>query len=183
MGIEETPLSHTDAATGVAFTADGSSMITVGRDGAAVVCDLATEQETVVIRPQAGGIVAFAVAPAGDAIALATEKGWSSAWSIVPGHTAPIRDLAVDSFGRHVATAGLDGTVRLWTMGGRRVGLYTDHIGNVWDVDFSPDGELLASVSSDGVAFGVAFSVRAWSARESLLSRSRRSVAASSTSS
>lgn len=67
------------------------------------------------------------------------------------GHTAPIRQITYNADGSLLASAGLDGTVRLWTMpeGTSRAVLH-GHLAAVWDVDFSPDGASLASGGSDG---------------------------------
>jgi WD40 repeat protein len=58
--------------------------------------------------------------------------------------------------GALAATAGRDGTARVWNLEtGERVGLYAGHLGWVRDVEFSPDGELLATAGVDGT-------VRVW---------------------
>jgi WD40 repeat protein len=57
-----------------------------------------------------------------------------------------------------LATAGDDGTARLWEMpGGRCRGVLSGHSGWVDDCAFSADGELLATAGNDGT-------VRVWRA-------------------
>ena len=73
------------------------------------------------------------------------------------GHTDAIRDLAIGP-GDVIATASMDGTVRLWDLAtgeGRILGTHTD---GAEVVAFSPDGSVLASAGGDRV-------VRLWDPR------------------
>jgi WD40 repeat protein len=71
----------------------------------------------------------------------------------VPGSPGPITVLAVDPGGRRIATAGFDGTLRLWDVGADRP------LGRPWRAHprggmaaaFDPAGRRLASGGSDGV--------------------------------
>ena len=53
--------------------------------------------------------------------------------------------------GDSLATAGIDGTARLWDVAtGRQVLVLSGHSGFVGDVDISPDGTILATGGGDG---------------------------------
>ncbi|MCB0117307.1 MAG: WD40 repeat domain-containing protein, partial [Caldilineaceae bacterium] len=65
-------------------------------------------------------------------------------------HNGWIDGIALSPDGSLLATAGQDGTVRLWRVEtGEQIATYDDHTDRVWQVAFSPDGRYLASSSWD----------------------------------
>ncbi len=52
--------------------------------------------------------------------------------------------------GKTFATAGSNGTIKLWTLAGKELAVLTGHQKNVNDLSFSPDGLQLVSVGEDG---------------------------------
>jgi len=68
-------------------------------------------------------------------------------------HTESITDIAFSPDGSQLATASLDGTIRLWdALDGSPVRTIAGHLAGVRSIDFSPDGTLLASGSDDRTA-------------------------------
>ncbi|MDY0169103.1 MAG: protein kinase [Thermoguttaceae bacterium] len=66
------------------------------------------------------------------------------------GHEGAIRAVAVRGDGQLLATAGADGTIRLWNAEtGDLLDTLSDHEGEVLAVAFSRDGSLLASAGAD----------------------------------
>ncbi|WP_405161924.1 WD40 repeat domain-containing protein [Nocardia sp. NBC_01499] len=75
------------------------------------------------------------------------------------GHDGLVRALALSTARRLLASAGSDGTIRLWDLSEPRTiaaaGQLSGHRGNVESVAFSPDNSKLVSAGSDGT-------VRVW---------------------
>lgn len=69
---------------------------------------------------------------------------------VLAGHQDTVTAIRFDLKGERLATASLDGTVRLWHADGREQFAYRDHEDAVQDVSWHPDGNQLASGSSDG---------------------------------
>jgi WD40 repeat protein/tetratricopeptide (TPR) repeat protein len=79
-------------------------------------------------------------------------RQWSNRASagVLEGHTGAVLSLAIDANGRYLASAGVDGTVRVWELdSGELVQTFRDHQDIVLAVAFSPDGTELASAAHD----------------------------------
>jgi WD40 repeat protein len=79
------------------------------------------------------------------------------------GHAIAVHSVAVSPSGELIASAGADGTVKLWRMSdGALLRTLTGHEGDVNGVAFSPNGSLVASAGADGT-------VRVWRVQDGQL--------------
>jgi len=93
-----------------------------------------------------GNIFAFAWSPDGKCIACAAgfhvrlfEASKLELVGVLVGHTSIVRSVVWSPDGRRLATAGFDGTIRLWRSEGATEAILA--VGSpVWGVAWSPDG-------------------------------------------
>lgn len=157
----------------VVFSPDGKTLASCGAD---CTVKLWNVQDGVCIKTFMGHeheVFAVAYSPDGQQLASASGDRTVKLWDVrdghclntLTGHTNWVRSVAFSPNGKMLASSGADHTIRVWNVS--RVGnqedgavgkwgeenprskILTGHSGWVRSIAFSPDGEVLASASSD----------------------------------
>ncbi len=151
--------------TSVAFTADGSGVLTATNDDRQTVLWGAGDgSRDLVLSGQGGPSSDAAMSPDGRYIATANHDGSASLWDARSGQpigpplvardsAAVVLRVAFVPGARAVVTAGGGGQVDAWDIDSRaRIGAYRGHSGSVYDLTASADGQRIVTAGVDGSA-------------------------------
>lgn len=145
----------------LAFSRDGTRLLTARQDGTLVLWDLAAPSPTValLLPSHFTALSTAALAPDGGCMAAASWLGELRLWDAttgaashdLEGHTEGITRLAFSPDGAHLASAGRDTTVRVWDVAtGAVLHVLEGHPDGVMGCAFTAAGTLLASAGWDG---------------------------------
>ena len=154
--------AHTAAASGVAFSPDGSLLASNGLDGRVVLTMVEQLSPQGVIDEAAGGGFAgsIAFAPDGATLATGTYGGAIGLWDAVgvrqvgalSGDARPLHSLAYRPDGAALAAASVNGQVRVWDVtSGGLLALLEGYTDGLLSLAYSPGGESLATGGRDGL--------------------------------
>jgi WD40 repeat protein/serine/threonine protein kinase len=157
---------HAGSIHALAFSPDGTRLVSAGADRKLRVWDLASGQPILILEGHTNAIFGVAFSPDGTRLASGGADGIIRCWDAtsgslihtLDGHTNWVMGVAFTPDGSRLASAGADQTVRLWDpVRGRTVLTLHGPRDRVHGVAFSPDGDRLAAACADGT-------VRLWEA-------------------
>ena len=148
---------HDGYAYSIAFSPDGNTLATGGRDSKIRLWDVATGSPKGTLAGHFGTVYAVAFSPDGRTLASAgidMLRLWNAAAGevreVIHGLAAPITTVAFSPDNKTLATGSSDGMVTLWDTGSfEERATLRGHTVGVTQVTFSPDGKTLASCSWD----------------------------------
>ncbi|MEO7411741.1 MAG: serine/threonine-protein kinase, partial [Opitutaceae bacterium] len=154
-------LSHDANVWAVAYSPDGTRIVTGNGDHNGRVWDAATGDELFTLKGHNSAFQAVAFSPDSRRIVTAsrdmTAKVWDAATGVelftLTGHSGPLTSVAYSPDGLRIATGSQDKTAMLWDSadGSVRTTL-KGHTGRITKVEFSPDSRRIVTGSLDKTA-------------------------------
>jgi WD40 repeat protein len=149
---------HEGAVWGIAWSPDGTRLLSGGIDGTVRIWDAATGLQQAVLRGHVDRVRAVAWSPDGTRIASAAEDGTvlvrdperpATRPVVLRGHERRLRAVAWSPDSQRLVTAAEDHTARIWDAVAGAQLLTLDHDDNVLAVAWSPDGRRIATACAD----------------------------------
>ena len=149
---------HRQVVTSIAFSADGSQLVSGAGDGQVLLWSVKDRKILTVFASASRQINAVAMDPRGTYVASGDADQKIRMWNvrssqlvgILEGHTAQVTALTASSDGQFIISGSEDGTVRIWNVATRRaVRTLTGHTGAICSVVLSPDERRILSSSRD----------------------------------
>lgn len=144
---------------GVAFSADGSKLVTTSDDKTARLWSASSGVELGIYDKHEHWVWDAGFSPDGEAVVTASRDMSAQIWSTstrqhiktLSGHNASVYDAAYAPDGKTIATASTDKTVRLWNVeSGESIAVINGHADRVTGLEFNHKGDVLATSSDDG---------------------------------
>jgi hypothetical protein len=154
---------HDGPVSGLALSADGSTLASIGADGSLILWDVTNRRRRGEARTVfTGGVTKSAFSPDGTILAFGSSDGMIRLWDVtdgrlldppIAGHPWGVDAIAFSPDGKTIASGHSDSTVILWDVASRQqLGPTLDDpdFGTMMSVAFSPDGKTLVTGSSSG---------------------------------
>jgi WD40 repeat protein/tRNA A-37 threonylcarbamoyl transferase component Bud32 len=158
---------HTGYVYSVAFSPDGTRIVSGSRDKTLKVWDAQTGEEVLTLTGHTEAVLSVAFSPDCKRIVSGsgdnTLKGWDAQTGEeirrLKGHSSSVLSVAFSPDGTRIVSGSADKTLRLWdAQTGREILSLKGHTGPVNSVAFSPDGTRIVSGGQDRM-------LRLWDAR------------------
>jgi WD40 repeat protein len=153
-------LGHGSGVLSVSFSPNGQMMASASIDG--TINLWRRDGELIQTLPkQKSAVFAVSFSPNGQMLISASRKDGIKLWQRQPDGSFTLRKsiinkerimaLSVNPKNQMIATANLDvkSTIKLWSLDGKLLNTFSGHRDRVNDLSFSPDGQTLASASTD----------------------------------
>ena len=145
----------------VAYSPDGTHIVTASRDKTVRIWDSATAEEVAVLRGHTNVVYSAAYSPDGTRIVTAsgdqTARVWDAATAmeiiVLRGHYRRVLSAAFSPDGAHIVTASRDGTARVWDAAtAKEIAVLHGHDQGMNSAAYSPNGMRIVTASDDWTA-------------------------------
>jgi predicted oxidoreductase (fatty acid repression mutant protein) len=156
-----TLVGHRHFVQSVAFSPNGTRVVTANEDNTAQVWDATTGKPVTAPLKHHGRITAAVFSPDGTRVVTASEDRTARVWDATTGkpvtaplmHQGVVTAAAFSADGTRLVTASEDHTARVWdATTGKPVTAPLEHQGFITAAAFSPDGTRVVTASSDHTA-------------------------------
>ncbi len=142
----------------VAFTPDGKTLVTGGRDGLVKLWDVAAGRRLHTLKRHPSWVETLAVSADGRMVASAGQDSVIRLWNAAtgtdacpqPGHINYVTQVELSPDGKTAFTTGVDGTLRWWDASTGRQRRSLDMPGPIMGLAVSPDGKTVVTTVHEG---------------------------------
>ena len=162
IALERTFDGHTAWVESVAFSPDGTQVLTGSQDLTAKLWNASTAAEIHTFAGHTDWVVSVAFSPDGTQVLTGSWDNTAKLWSVssgsllrtFAGHTASVEAVAFSPGGSQVLTGSFDSTAKLWNVStGTEIRTFEDDLFyTVTSVAFSPNGTQVLTGSADTTA-------------------------------
>lgn len=156
-------IGHTDGLNEVAFSPDGSQLVTASSDLTIKLWDAHSGAEFKTLEGHTGWVFTVEFSPDGRYVISGSQDGTARVWDVLSGnelitlagHIGGVGEVSISPDGSLVVTSGEDGTARIWDItaeGSRDWLTLAGHDDVVLEAAISPNGNRIATASWDGTA-------------------------------
>jgi len=149
---------HEDSVFSVAFSPDGSKIVSGSGDGTIRLWDVNSGSELAVFKGHNDYVLSVAFSPDGSKIVSGSTDHTIRLWdvnsgselAVFKGHNDYVFSVAFSPDGQKIVFGSDDKTIRLWDIkSGEQLAVFKGHEDEVFSVAFSPDGSKIVSGSWD----------------------------------
>lgn len=178
---------HSDGVTAVAISPDGKTVVSSSADRTIKLWDTKTQDLRRTLTGHLGVVRTVAISPNGI-IASGSDDGTIKLWDLQTGkligsitserkNYQAINYLTISRDGKILASGNGSGKIKLWNLQTRKlIRTLSGHGGEVWSVAISPDGQTIATSSTDysylTIPGGDTANIKLWNVKTGKLIRS-----------
>jgi WD40 repeat protein len=154
----ELVVGHTDSVRAVAYSPDGSRIVSGSDDNTLKIWDASSGKELATFSGHTDSVWEVAYSPDGSRIVSGSSDKTLKIWdassgeelATFSGHTDSVLAVAYSSDGSRIVSGSWDKTLKIWdASSGKELATLSGHTDSVYAVSYSPDGSRIVSGSRD----------------------------------
>jgi WD40 repeat protein/predicted Ser/Thr protein kinase len=152
---------HSETVSSVAYSPDGSRIVTGSWDKTAIIWNASTGAKISTLNGHSDYVRSVAYSADGSRIVTGSDDNTAIIWNAstgakiatLAGHTDSVYAVAYSPDGSRIVTGSDDNTAIIWNAStGAKISTLAGHTWDVWSVAYSPDGSSIVTGSADKTA-------------------------------